>query len=114
MDASQYLSPWLSVEEIPVEGLSARVARVSTPTVSAPNQGGKQTPRLCLHGDNGLKPILVNSTSLKSLIRAWGRETDGWTGKPFRVLAPEVERFGRLARELRVFPADAPASGVSP
>ena len=94
-------SDWLSGIDLAGRTVSVVIAGVEEVTVPEPRTG-KALRKVAVAFRGARKRLLLNATNAKALAKAFGLETDAWTGKGV-LLAPEnVPAFGQMHCVVRV------------
>jgi hypothetical protein len=71
---------------------------------------GKEELRWILYLDGGLKPLILNSTNIKTLVAEHGEETDNWPNLPIVVYQdPTISYGGAVTGGVRLRPAKSKA-----
>src|SRR5262245_5578917 len=80
--------------------LSGREARVTINDVTTELVGGERKNIMAFAGKN--KQLVLNKTNANTIMRAYGKETDGWIGKELILFATTVDFRGESVPGIRV------------
>jgi len=68
-----------------------------------PDQNGKKSPCVVAYFQNGIKPMILNSTNRKKIISLLGTpEIEKWSGVKIRIVTEKVKAFGAIHDALRI------------
>ena len=103
MKASSLLSDYLKTETIKASGPQNLTIRDYEVAEFKDEKTGKLAKKLALLLGDDVPPFLLNKENNRTLIEAFGDETDGWIGKTIEVFfAPNVMFGGKRVGGLRV------------
>lgn len=104
-----FASKYLKASDIPEDHpVTVRIDRVEIEDLGQ-GQDKDSKPILYFVGKN--KGMVLNKTNSKVIAKAYGEETDDWTGKPVTIMSMEVEFKGDMVQGLRIRIPKAPVNG---
>jgi hypothetical protein len=84
-------------EDLTVTIKSARKQEVTS-------TGGRKQDCFVITLEGPYKPMILNSTNQRSIVKLYGTETDNWAGKSFTLYASTTQMAGETVECLRIRP----------
>lgn len=107
-------SNFLKADDLNGKSVVVTISEVEFDQIGKDNKEGK---KLILSFRGKDKKMVVNKTNAKTIEKLYGDDTDGWIGKPIKLVSREVEFQGDTVWALRVSlekPSTSPASAPEP
>jgi hypothetical protein len=103
MNANEYLkSRFLKQSDFP-EPEHVQISRFEETDVAKPGERPELKPVVWFAGHD--RPLVLNSTNLRRIIKSFGDETDQWIGRELEIFVDDnVEYAGQIVGGLRVRP----------
>jgi hypothetical protein len=103
LNVSDYESSYLNVENFIAQFGDEEGVRTKITGAGRELIGGKSKIFIRLHGLS--RPLVLNKTNIRSLLRSYGDDTDHWMNKPVEILVAETQSpSGESIRGLMVRP----------
>jgi hypothetical protein len=84
-----------------IDHLDATIKEVKREDV--PDQNGKKSPCVVAYFQDGIKPMILNSTNRKKITQLLGSpDIDKWKGAKVRIITQKVKAFGAMHDALRI------------